>query len=134
MNKKTIAVLIIVALFVALIVRGYLAQFDTDWNRPEEIVRTFLEAVRKEDFTTARAMWSEEALPRVVGQYRERSFEDLCRNSYTFESFNVEIMGTDKGYYHVGVDGYVRSIDGGLQSKSFMLYLGLEKKRWRLTM
>lgn len=133
MNKKTIAVLIIVALFVALIVRGQLAQFDTDWNRPDDIVRTFLEAVRKEDYTTARTMWSEEAQPRLVGQLKAHSFEELCRNEYRVDTYNVKVKGTDRGYFHVGVTGEVISPDGQSHEKSYMVYLVLEKKRWRLT-
>lgn len=101
--------------------------WDIVADRPRDVARKFVEAVRAGDFSSARSAWERESVTNAE-RNSGRTFEEFCRDRFLCDRYTVRPMGVGKsGMCVVGFEG-----DGREGKKTYSIYLERISGRWRI--
>lgn len=78
---------------------------DKNGNRPRDIARAFVEAVRSNDFARAASFWKPGSIQNAESNFQMK-FEQFCSQTFKCDSYKLSATGRQKGSYHkVGFRG-----------------------------
>jgi hypothetical protein len=101
---------------------------DNDGNRPEDVVRMFVEAVQAGDFEKATTYWRNGDVKNIEAN-SHMSFKDFCLHFFECDSFAVSFMRKDKKSQVVAFRGQQNG-----REKTFGLFLKRIDGKWRMQM
>jgi hypothetical protein len=120
--------IVLITLLVAAQLWKFERQKDSDRNRPQDVVKMFVDAVQIGDFETAATYWRTGDI-RNVEANSHMTFKDFCTHCFKCDAYKLTPMGKDKRSYVVGFNG---KTDG--KDKAFALFLQRPNGRWRIVM
>lgn len=101
--------------------------WDMRADRPDDVARAFVEAVRKGDYASAASYWEPSGLRNVEANMGV-SFRSFCNKYFRADRYTLDAPAKGKaGHYAVGFAGEYEG-----KRTSFMLYLKRYGGRWRL--
>ena len=101
---------------------------DDNGDRPEDVVRQFVEAVQGSDFEKAATYWRTGDVKNIEAN-SHMPFKDFCSYFFMCDNFAVTFIGQDKKSHLIAFRGQ----DNG-REKTFKLFLQRINGRWRMVM
>lgn len=121
----------VVVILVTCIIAAYCLRIprrDLDGNRPSDVAKLFVEAVRSNDFEKASVYWKPGDVENIEENFNV-NFKEFCIQNFACDDYQIEFVGKDKICYVVSY----RGVSFG-KGKKFTLFLELIEGRWRLRM
>lgn len=99
------ALLLLSACYASALFLYHWAPQDRNGNRPRDVAKKFVEAVRTNDVIKAASFWKPDAIRNTESNFR-MSFEEFCNQTFKCDSYTLSKAGRGKeSYYVVGFRG-----------------------------